>query len=138
MAESDPVCKRLMTGPGVGTTTAVRFAAAVDEISRFANAQAVQSYLGLVPGEYQSSDRQHRLSITKCGSPALRRTLVLAAWAARNSRHRHPMVEWSREIEKRRGKHIAVVALARKMAGILYAMLRDGTTYNPLRGAKVS
>jgi len=45
------------------------------------------------------------------------------------------MILWAAEIEKRRGKRIAVIALARKMAGILYAIWRDGTTYDPTRGA---
>ena len=48
------------------------------------------------------------------------------------------MVRWAAEIEVRRGKRIAVVALARKMAGIMYAIWRDGTTYEPRRGAKSS
>jgi transposase len=45
------------------------------------------------------------------------------------------MVVWALEIEKRRGRRIAIVALARKMAGILYALLRDGGRYDASRGA---
>jgi len=45
------------------------------------------------------------------------------------------MVVWALEIEKRRGRRIAIVALARKMAGILYALLRDGSRYDASRGA---
>jgi transposase len=135
LAHEDPLCRRLQTVPGVGPVTAVRFVAALDQVKRFTDAHQVESYIGLVPGERSSSDQQHRLSITKAGAPALRRTLVQAAWAARMTRTPHPMVMWSRAVELRRGKHIAAVALARKIAGILYAMWRDGTTYDPRRGA---
>lgn len=134
-AEQDPLCKRLMTVPGVGPVTSVRFVAAIDDISRFANAHQVESYLGLVPGEKQSSARQHRTSITKAGASAVRRALVQAAWAARQVRSRQPMLDWMLEIEKRRGKQIATVALARKLAGILFALWRDGTTYKPSQSA---
>ena len=48
-ATADPIARRLMTVPGVGPTTAVRFVAALDEISRFRGAHAVESYLGLRP-----------------------------------------------------------------------------------------
>ena len=136
LAKADPNCRRLMSVPGVGPVTALRFAAAVDDISRFSSAHAVESYVGLVPGEYQSSDRQHRLAITKAGSIRLRWALVQAAWSARNTRPDDPMVIWSREVEKRRGKKVAVVALARKLAGILFALWRDRTVYDPLKGAR--
>lgn len=135
LVESDPVCRRLQSVPGVGPVTAIRFVATIDDVSRFASSHQLESYLGLVPGENSSSERKHRLSITKAGCPALRRTLVQAAWAARRARGLHPMVAWSHEVEKRRGKHVAAVALARKLAGILFAIWRDGTTYDPRMAA---
>jgi transposase len=133
LARNDELCRRLMTVPGVGPVTAVRFKAALDDISRFTNAHAVESYLGLVPGEHSSSSSQHRLGITKAGPRALRACLVQAAWAARRSKREPLMAQWSREVEKRRGKHVAVVALARKLAGILFAVWRDGTEYDQQR-----
>ena len=84
-AEGDETCRRLMTVPGVGPVTAIRFVAALDEVGRFANAHQVESYLGLVPGESSSSERQQRLSITKAGPTALRWVLVQAAWVAENA-----------------------------------------------------
>lgn len=133
VAKADPVARRLMTAPGVGPATAVRFVAALDEISRFSGAHAVESYLGLVPGEDSSSERKRRTSITKAGPTALRWCLVQAAWAARRTRRRDPMHHWVDEVEKRRGKRVAVLALARKLAGILFAIWRDGTVYEPRR-----
>jgi transposase len=134
-AAHDPVCVRLMTVPGVGPVTSLRFVAALDDVTRFKNAHDVQAYFGLTPGEHSSSDRQRRTSITKAGSPQVRWALVQAAWAARHSKGGHPMLAWATEVEKRRGKRVAVVALARKLAGILFAIWRDGTAYEPHRAA---
>lgn len=135
LARKDSTCARLMTVPGVGPVTAVRFVAALDTIERFESAHKVEAYLGLTPGEDSSSDRQRRTSITKAGSTATRWALVQAAWAARRAKGFHPMVEWSRDVEKRRGKRVAVLALARKIAGVLFALWRDGTFYDPTHKA---
>jgi transposase len=134
-AESDETCKRLMTVPGVGPVTSLRFVAALDDVTRFKSAHDVSAYLGLTPGEHSSSERKQRTSITKAGSPQVRWALTQAAWAARNSRGEHPMLAWALEVEKRRGKRVATIALARKLAGILFAMWRDGTSYDPRKGA---
>jgi transposase len=137
IAKESPLCVRLMTVPGVGAITAVRFVAALDQVQRFQSAHAVASYLGLTPGERSSSDSQHRTGITKAGSTALRWTLVQGAWTAMRMCPKEPMVQWAQQTAARRGKFIAVVALARKMAGILFALWRDGTTYRGLRGAQL-
>jgi transposase len=134
-AKNNEVCRRLMTVPGVGPVTALRFVAALDTVERFTSAHSVQSYVGLTPGEHSSSKLKRRTSITKAGSPELRWALVQAAWAARRTRNNgvDPMVVWSRGVEERRGKRIATVALARKIAGVMFAVWRDGTTYDPAR-----
>ena len=132
LAGDDELCVRLMTVPGIGRQTAVRFAATVDDISRFKDAHKLESYLGLVPGEYSSADKRHRLSITKAGSSSMRYLLVQASWAIRTRCKSHdarPLQFWLHEVEKRRGRHVAVVALARKLAGILFALWRDGTDF---------
>lgn len=71
--------QRLMSVPGVGPVTAVRFVAAVDVRERFPNAHALQSYLGLTAGERSSGAKKCRTGITKAGAPALRAALVQAA-----------------------------------------------------------
>ena len=134
-AKSHEVCQRLMTVPGVGAQTSLRFVAAVDEVSRFDGAAEVESYLGLTPGENSSSDRQRRTSITKAGSASARWILIEACWSMKRCRPKDPMVLWAEKIALRRGKRIAVVAMARKLAGILYAMWRDGTGYCAARAA---
>jgi transposase len=131
LAKEDPVCQRLMSVPGVGPVTSVRFVSAIDEISRFGSAHAVQAFLGLTPGENSSSDRRQRTGITKAGPASVRRTLVQASWNLRRARPQDPISQWAMQIELRRGKFIATVAVARKLAGILFAMWRNGTRYEP-------
>ena len=135
LAEKDETCKRLMTVPGVGAVTSVRFVATVDDVGRFENAHQLESYLGLTPGESSSSDRKRRTSITKAGPAKMRWCLLQAAWSCRRTRKDQPIKDWAAGVEKRRGKTIAIVALARKVAGILYALWRDGSVYDPTRGA---
>ena len=139
-AEADETCQRLMTVPGVGALTAIRFIAALDDIGRFKTAHQVESYIGLVPGENSSSEREQKLSITKAGPRALRWVLIQAAWALR-IRCRQPgavpLQLWAHRVELRRGKRTATVALARKLAGILYAIWRNETVYDGSRGAQM-
>jgi transposase len=131
LAEQDPTCQRLMSVPGVGPVTSLRFVAALDDVSRFPTSHAVQSYLGLTPGERSSSERQQRTGITKAGPAPVRRALVQAAWNLRRFRPADPISLWAAQIEQRRGKFVATVAVARKLAGVLFAMWRDGSRYEP-------
>jgi transposase len=131
LGKGNPVVRRLMTAPGVGPVTALAFVAALDEVTRFSTAHQVESYLGLVPSEYSSGERQHRGRITKRGSSRVRWLLVEAGWRIMRSRRSEcaALRTWAVQIAARRGKRIAVVALARRLSGILYAMWRDGTEY---------
>jgi transposase len=131
LAAQDPICQRLMSVPGVGTVTSMRFVAAIDDVARFPSAHAVQSYLGLTPGEHSSSDRRQRTGITKAGPAPVRRALTQAAWSLRHSQPNDPISLWAADIELRRGKFIATIAVARKLAGVLYALWRDGSRYEP-------
>jgi transposase len=136
LAKDDEVCRRLVTVPGVGPITALLFVATLDDVKLFPSAAKVGAYLGLTPGENSSSDRVVRTGITKAGSGAMRRILVQAALCIRRIRRDHPLVVWAAKIQERRGRHIATVALARKLAGILFALWRDGSTYAPARSAQ--
>jgi transposase len=134
----DPVVQRLDTAPGVGVVTAVAFVATLDQVERFEGAHQVECYLGLVPSERSSGERQHRGQVTKAGNARMRWLLVEAAWgilrsSSPNAEH---LRAWAERIAMRRGRSIAAVALARRLAGILYAMWRDGTVYDPQRRAQ--
>ena len=135
LVKPNETCRRLMTAPGVGPLTAMRFVATLDDVKRFATAHDVQAYLGLTPGEHSSSTRTRRTHLTKAGSPQMRWLLVQAAWTALRCASTHPMCSWATQVAERRGKRVAAVALARKLAGILFAMWRDGTTYSQKQGA---
>jgi len=131
LGKKDPVVRRLMTAPGVGPVTALSFVATLDEVTRFRGAHQVESYLGLVPSEYSSGERQHRGRITKRGNARMRWLLVEAGWRIMRSRRSEcaALRAWAMQIAVRRGKRIAVVAVARRLSGILYAMWRDGNEY---------
>jgi transposase len=132
LSKSEPVTTLLMTAPGVGVIVAAMFVAVVDEAKRFTKAHHLESYLGLVPSEDSSGGKRRIGSISKAGNPYLRSLLVQAAWSIlRLSDESDPLKVWADAVEKRRGKRIAVVALARRLAGVLWAMWRDGTVYDP-------
>src|SRR5262249_48677133 len=126
--------RRLTTAPGVGPVTAVAFVATVDVVARFRGAHQVESYLGLVPREWSSSETQRKGRITKAGNGRARWLLVEAAWCILRRTTRSPdavvLRDWAARIARRRGSRVAVVALARRLAGILYAMWRDQTAYD--------
>lgn len=135
IVRDDPVIQRLCTVPGVGPITATAFVATIDTIDRFAGAHQLESYLGLVPSERSSGEKQHRGRITKAGNTRLRYLLVEAGWSVLLSRKEstEELRAWAQRIAMRRGMKTAIVALARRLAGILYAMWRDGTTFEPRR-----
>jgi len=135
IAEADPVCRRLMTAPGVGPLVSVRFVSTVDNLARFPDPHALESYLGLTPGEDSSSERKRITGITKAGNTRTRWILVQAAWTILRTRPGDPMAQWASKIAAKKGKKTAVIALARKLAGILFAMWRDASEYNPTKGA---
>ena len=133
--DADPVMRRLDTVPGVGPVTAATFVATLDTVARFAGPHPVAAYLGLIPSEWSSGERQQRGAITKVGHRRARRVLVQAAWSLLRTRSPDAAAlrAWAQQLAARRGKQIAAVALARRIAGILYALWRDGTVYEPTR-----
>ena len=106
-----------------------------DDVRRFAGPHQLESYLGLVPSEKSSGERQHKGRITKAGNNRARWLLVEAAWSVMLSRRENTeeLRRWAQRIALRGGMKVAIVALARRLAGILYAMWRDGTTFEPRR-----
>jgi transposase len=140
IASADPVIQRLRTVPGVGPVTATAFVATLDTWERFAGPHQVEAYLGLAPSEKSSGEKQHKGRITKAGNSRARWLLVEAAWAILRSRREdtEPLRRWAQRVALRRGTKVGIVALARKLAGILYAMWRDGTTYEKREGRETA
>jgi transposase len=135
LAAQEPVIATMTSAPGVDLIVGAIFVSVIDQAKRFPDAHKVESYLGLVPREDTTGgrDKQKLGSITKCGNPYARAVLVQAAWCILRGRGDDPLRTWVRKIASRRGKRIAVVALARRLAGVLWAMWRDGRPYDPAR-----
>ena len=132
MAKASSVCRRLMTIPGVGKLTALAFAAAVDDPERFRRSRDIGAYLGLVPRRYQSGEVDYTGSISKCGDRRMRSLLYEAA-NVMLTRYKGPLKlkDWALAIAARSTMRKARIALARRLAIIMHAMLRYGTTFKP-------
>ena len=128
-AAADPIVQRLQSVPGVGLIVALTFRTQLDTIDRFTHAGQVSALIGLVPREASSADRRHRGHITKAGPRELRSLLVQGAWACWRSKQSGSLRTWAEQLSARRGRRIAVVALARRLSRILYAIWRDGSTF---------
>jgi transposase len=118
----------LKTAPGVGFVTAEVILSELGDISRFRNAKAVSAYAGLAPVVRQSGGKKSKdLKITKEGSGLLRWALVESAWRLVGT-----SPKWSAmfgRLKQRKGSKRAIVAVARKLLCVLYAMLRTSTPY---------
>src|SRR5271165_2542732 len=128
--EKCPEARRLQTHPGVGPLTALAFVLIIGKADRFQCGKQIASYLGLVPLEDSSGNRRRLGHITKQGNSLLRFLLVEAAQVTVRS-----LPEWRSKylhLMMRRGRKIAKVAMARKLAVRLYWMLRKGWDYGQL------
>jgi transposase len=133
--KNDPVCRLLMTMPGVGPVVSMAYQAQLDDPHRFASADHVGSYLALVPGEATTGGKVVRTSVLRAGPKRLKALLVQAAWSMWRSKPNDPLVLWAHAKAKTRGKRIAIVALARKMSTILWSMWRHDKPYDPQRAS---
>jgi len=132
-----PDCQRLCTLIGVGVQSAAVIVAEIGDIGRFATAAQLRSYSGLVPQVKQSGERQSTGPLTKAGNPHLRRTMVLVAQHfARSQQTRDLRVRrWYARLVYKHGPNPAKVALARRLLDLIFAMLRDATTFDAERHA---
>ena len=138
LCATEPVVELLATTPGVGLIVAASFVSVIDDAKRFRTAHQVESYLGLVPSEDSSGGKRRIGAITKKGNKYLRALLVQAAWCVKTRAPNDPLRLWVHEVAQRRGRRVAVIALARRLVGILWAMWRDGTVYDPEHLARAS
>ena len=130
LAKEDKRIEQLKTVPGVGDLVSLMVVSIVDDISRFKNSREFSSYLGLVPKVHASAEKRMMGSITRSGSEILRRYLIHGARAwMRYSANGDANREWADQVVERRGKNKATVALAHRMARIIFAVLRDDDVY---------
>jgi transposase len=140
-ATADAVTQRLMTAPGVGPIVALTFQGVMDAPERFGgDAGRATAFVGLVPSEDSSAERQRKGHITKTGPGDLRALLVQASlviWRGRSAAGAD-LRTWAQALAARRGRRIAIIALARRLTRVLYAMWRDQTEFTPRRRAAVA
>ena len=130
--ENDPAVERLLKIPGVGPLTATALRASVVDIQRFPSARHFARWLGLTSREHSSGERRRLGRISKQGDPYLRTLLIHGAravlLAARSAQRRGSSLDrlraWALEIQERRGHNKAAVALANKLARIVWATWR--------------
>src|SRR4051794_10294386 len=126
-ALADESVTRLMTIPGIDMVVALALKAAIGDIARFERPQKLVSYLGLNPSVRQSGPGPaYHGRITKRGRGHARGMLVEAAWAARAP---GPLRAFFLRVRARRGQHVAAVATARKLAVLIWHLLRKGESY---------
>lgn len=138
LAKTEPRVALLRTIPGVGPRLAEAIVALLDQAARFHHARAVSAYVGMVPKELDSGETLRRGRITKHGSRLVRSLLVEVAWAG--LRYNAWVRETFQRISggKKSRRKIAIVAVGRQLLVRCWAMLRDGTVWQPppLRLAK--
>ena len=128
---SSETCRRLAKIKGVGPKTATAIVAAVGDGAEFANGRHLAAWMGLVPRQHSSGNRQRLYGISKRGDRHLRTLLIHGARAVvRTSATRNDAQgAWIRDLQARRGAAKTIVAVANKNARVIFAMLKGGTEY---------
>ena len=129
LAQDDPVCRRLMSMPGVGAVVALSYRSAVDDPSRFTSSKKVGPWVGMTPSRNQSGERDVSGGITKAGDVNLRRALCQAATVMMHRGRSTWLRTWAAQVARRRGAKRAMVALARRMSVILPRMWVDDADF---------
>lgn len=130
-AASNPGAKRLTGVKGIAEKTATAMVAYAGNGSAYKSGRHFAANLGMVPKEHSSGGKQQLGGITKRGNTYLRRLLVQGAWSVLRNAHRSNdrLSRWANQVMERRGKHKAVMAVAHKLARIIWSMLYHQTEY---------
>ena len=132
LVRASEACRRLMVIPGVGPLTALAFTAAIDDPTRFRRSRDLGAYLGLVPRRYQSGEVDYTGSISKVGDRRVRTLLYEAANVMlTHFKGELKLKDWALAIARRSNMRKARIALARRLAIIMHAMLKHGTEFKP-------
>ena len=129
LAQKDPVCRQLMSMPGISAVVALTYRSAVDDPARFTSSKKVGPWVGLTPSRNQSGERDISGGITKAGDVNLRRALRQAATVMMHPGRATWLRAWAAKIARQRGVKRAMVALARRIAVILHHMWKDDTDF---------
>lgn len=131
LALNSPLCRLLLTIPGIGYLTATATISAIGRGEQFDHAREVAVWLGVTPQQYASGEKGHMSGITKRGDRYLRALFIHGARAALRTCKRpdDPVLNWARRLEVRRGKHKAIVALASRMARLAWTLIQKQEVY---------
>ena len=131
LAEQDTRAKALMSIPGIGPKGATALLAGVGDVGVFSNGREMAAWLGLVPRQYSTGGKPRLLGISKRGDVYLRTLLVHGARAAIRvaGKKTDRQSLWVLNLAQRRGRNVAAVALANKMARIAWDVLKNGEHY---------
>lgn len=136
---ADPVCRRLMTVPGVGPVAALWFRTGVDDPRRFSRSRTVAAHFGMTPKRFQSGEVDYSGQISKRGDRDVRQALYDAAGSLlRRCRKSCALRTWGLRLAKRSGLKKATVAVSRKMAVVMHRMWLDGTEFRWSRAAALA
>jgi transposase len=132
LSRTDESMKLLSTIPGIGPLNATAFVASVGQAETFRRGRDLAAWLGLVPRQMTTGGKPKLLGITKRGNGYLRRMLIHGARAALPSlaKGETRLGEWLRGLLSRAHMNIAIVALAAKMARIIWAVLKTGRPFD--------
>ena len=129
-AASDDTTSKLMSVPGVGAITALSFMTAIDHNPR--SSKEISSFIGLCPRVHESGQTKRTRSIGYTGEPILRSLLFIAARSIITVVNVDcELKRWGTALRERLGFKRAAIAVARKIATILYAIVRNGTSFQP-------
>ncbi len=132
LTRTDPVCRLLMSAPGVGPLTSIAFKSAIDDPNRVTDSRAVGALMGLVPRVRQSGGTERRGRITKTGDRMARSALYLAAMVVlRRGAPASWLKSWGEAVAARRGVKRARIAVARRLSVVLHRMWVTGTPFRP-------
>ncbi|KJS37211.1 MAG: transposase [Hyphomonas sp. BRH_c22] len=130
VSRHDPVCKLLMTAPGIGPITALSFKAAVDDPTRFNSSRLVGAHFGLTPRRFQSGEMDNPGRISRAGDKDVRATLYNAANSLLlRSTRPSSLKTWGLRLIRTKGTRRARIAVARKLAVILHRMWVTNTPF---------
>jgi transposase len=139
-AKEDERARRLMQVPGIGKLTATAVVASVSDPRHFPSSRDLSANLGLVPRQHSSGGKDRLYGITKRGDGYLRTLLIHGARSAIRCAGEKPdrMLRWALQVQQRRGAKVAAVALANKLARIVWALLVSGGEYQPVPQRRAS
>lgn len=126
----DDRCQRILEIPGVGRLAASALVASVGDAKEFRSGRQFAAWLGLVPRQYSSGGKQNLQGISKRGDGYIRRMLIHGARAVvRHMSRNNASVTWLEALKLRRHHNVVVVALANKLARVVWALLSKGQEY---------